>query len=112
MFALEQNQTERVLTDRLRELGVAIDRGFEATSLTQDDHGVVVALRQPAGMTEQIHTHWVVGCDGAHSALRDLLASRRTGRHRWSSTRSRWPGCLAGYSPGHSARPSWFAYRT
>lgn len=73
MFALEQSQTERVLTDRLRDLGVAVDRGVEATALTQDDHGVVVTLRQPAGLTEQIHTDWVVGCDGAHSTVRDLL---------------------------------------
>lgn len=63
-----QSGTEAILEQRARELGVEIVRGAELVGLEQDD---VVRLRFSDGSTESARC--VVGCDGAHSAVRSLL---------------------------------------
>ncbi|MGH3955251.1 MAG: FAD-dependent monooxygenase [Mycobacterium sp.] len=63
-----QSGTEAVLEQRARELGVEIVRGAELVGLEQDD---LVRLRFSDGSTES--ARFVVGCDGAHSAVRGLL---------------------------------------
>ncbi|WP_078324166.1 FAD-dependent monooxygenase [Mycobacteroides salmoniphilum] len=63
-----QSGTEAVLEQRARELGVEIVRGAELVGLEQDD---LVHLRFADGSTES--ARFVVGCDGAHSAVRSLL---------------------------------------
>ena len=65
-----QTETERILTARLAELGVHIERGVELLSFDQDDEGVQYRLRQPDGSTESGLTSWVVGTDGSHSVVR------------------------------------------
>jgi 2-polyprenyl-6-methoxyphenol hydroxylase-like FAD-dependent oxidoreductase len=83
---LPQTATESVLRERARELGVTIERGVTLTGLTQDADGVDVVLRSgPAGDHggDQVGDHgdeharfdWVVGADGAHSAVRGLAGS-------------------------------------
>jgi 2-polyprenyl-6-methoxyphenol hydroxylase-like FAD-dependent oxidoreductase len=69
LLIVPQSGTEHVLESRAVELGVPIQRGFEVVALTQDDDGVTVEC---AG-GETIRTKYVVGCDGAHSAIRDLV---------------------------------------
>lgn len=64
-----QSGTERVLEARAVELGVRFDRGVEVVGLTQDAEGVTVALA--GGST--LRASYVVGCDGAHSAVRGLV---------------------------------------
>ena len=67
---LSQHETERILTDLLTSHGVEIERGVALTDLTQDGDTVTAALRHADGSTETVRCHWVVGCDGAHSAVR------------------------------------------
>ena len=67
---LSQHDTERVLTERLSSHGVEIERGLALTDLTQDSDMVTVSLRGEDGSTETVQCRWVIGCDGAHSAVR------------------------------------------
>jgi 2-polyprenyl-6-methoxyphenol hydroxylase-like FAD-dependent oxidoreductase len=64
-----QSWTERVLEARATQLGVHIMRGAEVVGLNQDADGVTVDL----GDGTALHTQYVVGCDGAHSAVRRLV---------------------------------------
>jgi 2-polyprenyl-6-methoxyphenol hydroxylase-like FAD-dependent oxidoreductase len=64
-----QSGTEHVLAARVDELGVPVMRGAEVLGLTQDDDGVTV---QCADGTD-LRAKYVVGCDGAHSTVRQLV---------------------------------------
>ncbi len=70
--ALPQDQTERVLADALAEFGTCVRRGVEFVSLSQDDTGVVAIVRDAAG-ERTISSLFLIGCDGAHSAVRAQL---------------------------------------
>lgn len=63
-----QSGTEAVLEQRTRELGVEIVRGAELVGLEQHDR---VHMRFADGSAES--ARYVIGCDGAHSAVRSLM---------------------------------------
>ncbi|EHB53579.1 Pentachlorophenol monooxygenase [Mycolicibacterium rhodesiae JS60] len=67
---LSQHDTERILTDLLATRGVTVDRDVALTDLTQDGDTVTATLRHGDGSTESVRCRWLVGCDGAHSAVR------------------------------------------
>jgi 2-polyprenyl-6-methoxyphenol hydroxylase-like FAD-dependent oxidoreductase len=64
-----QSLTERVLSARAAQLGVDIAHGQKVVGLEQDHCGVTVRLAD--GSTQR--AGYVVGCDGARSAVRTLL---------------------------------------
>ncbi|MEU4226450.1 FAD-dependent monooxygenase [Nonomuraea sp. NPDC026600] len=66
-----QPDLERILAEHLASLGVPIRREHEVTALTQDDSGVTVTVRTPAG-ERHISAAYVVGCDGGRSTVRKL----------------------------------------
>jgi 2-polyprenyl-6-methoxyphenol hydroxylase-like FAD-dependent oxidoreductase len=68
---LPQNDTERILTDHLRSLGGEIERGTELISVQNEEEGVTVNLRRHDGGEETESARWLIGCDGAHSKVRD-----------------------------------------
>ncbi|KAA2253884.1 monooxygenase [Solihabitans fulvus] len=68
---LPQVALERLLADRLAELGVPVLRGHELVDLTQDDDGVTAGTRGPDGES-RLRGRYLVGCDGAHSSVRKL----------------------------------------
>ncbi|MCE9604854.1 MAG: FAD-dependent monooxygenase [Planctomycetia bacterium] len=70
---LPQSETERLLEDHLRSLGVAVERQVELASFTQHDNGATSLLRHADGREETLETAWLIGCDGAHSAVRHGL---------------------------------------
>ncbi|MGW2668583.1 FAD-dependent monooxygenase [Streptomyces sp. NPDC001272] len=70
--ALPQYETERILEEYLNRFGTAIERETELVSFTQDATGVTSLLRTPRG-EEEVRTPFLVGCDGAHSAVRKGL---------------------------------------
>jgi 2-polyprenyl-6-methoxyphenol hydroxylase-like FAD-dependent oxidoreductase len=73
-LGLPQYETERVLARHLGRLGVAVERGVALEALGQDADGVAVRLaRAEDGAEEQARFRYVVGCDGAHSAVRHAL---------------------------------------
>ncbi len=67
-----QNVTERLLAERLQHGGGTIeyDTSF-VTAVQHDDHVEVTLDRM--GQRETLTAAFVVGCDGAHSAVRHLL---------------------------------------
>ncbi|MGZ5362815.1 MAG: FAD-dependent monooxygenase [Mycobacterium sp.] len=69
LLIVPQSGTEQVLESRAGELGVPIVRGAEAVALSQDGDGVTVECADG----ETIRAKYVVGCDGAHSTIRDLV---------------------------------------
>ncbi|MBM0227094.1 monooxygenase [Micromonospora sicca] len=71
-LGLPQYETERILTERLATLGVRPQRGAELIAFTQDDGGVLATVAT-AGGEETVRAKYLVGCDGAHSRVRELL---------------------------------------
>jgi 2-polyprenyl-6-methoxyphenol hydroxylase-like FAD-dependent oxidoreductase len=68
-IAIPQAVTERLLTERAVELGADLRRGCELVGLSQDDDRVSVELADGS----QLRSRYLVGCDGARSAVRTLL---------------------------------------
>ena len=71
-YGVPQNATEAVLQAKLRDLGIEPERGCRLLGLAEDAEGVRVALER-RGEVERRRFDWVVGCDGAHSAVRKAL---------------------------------------
>jgi 2-polyprenyl-6-methoxyphenol hydroxylase-like FAD-dependent oxidoreductase len=67
---LPQSETEAILNAKMVSLGVSAERGVQLVSLTQNESSVQCGLRHSGGREETVETHWVVGCDGAHSTVR------------------------------------------
>jgi 2-polyprenyl-6-methoxyphenol hydroxylase-like FAD-dependent oxidoreductase len=74
-----QTETERVLTERLTALGGRVERSLELVSLEQSPAGVRAVVRDGAGSEEVVSSDWIVGADGAHSAVREQLGVRLEG---------------------------------
>jgi 2-polyprenyl-6-methoxyphenol hydroxylase-like FAD-dependent oxidoreductase len=76
---LPQSETERLLENRVQELGVRVDREVELASFTETETetegGVEAVLRHADGRLETFSAAWLVGCDGAHSAVRHALGA-------------------------------------
>ncbi|MET9603496.1 FAD-dependent monooxygenase [Streptomyces sp. NPDC006512] len=70
--SLPQYETERLLEEHLARFGTRIERGTELVSFDQDADGVTGRLTGPDG-EEELRTRFLVGCDGAHSAVRKGL---------------------------------------
>jgi 2-polyprenyl-6-methoxyphenol hydroxylase-like FAD-dependent oxidoreductase len=74
-----QTETERVLTQRLQQLGVGVERGVELTGLIQDSSGARATVARPDGTSQDIEATWIVGADGAHSTVRELVRTHLVG---------------------------------
>ncbi|MDG4825459.1 FAD-dependent oxidoreductase [Asanoa sp. WMMD1127] len=70
---LPQYETEAILTKCLAGHGVRVERGVELESFAQDADGVTAQLRHADGRAETVRTQYLVGCDGAHSTVRQAL---------------------------------------
>jgi 2-polyprenyl-6-methoxyphenol hydroxylase-like FAD-dependent oxidoreductase len=80
-LGIRQSETERILTAYLAGFGVAIERQVTLISLKQDGEGVEAALLHPDQSTEKALFRYVVGCDGARSAVRQQLGIPFEGDH-------------------------------
>ena len=72
-LGIPQYATERILAEHLARRGVSVERGVEFASMSDDGRRVTVELNGPNGQTESAEFRYVVGCDGAHSAVRHAL---------------------------------------
>ena len=79
MVCLPQDATEAILTDKLLDLGVEIERGVELVGLTQDDTSATATFRDANGETEAATFSYVAGCDGGHSTVRRLVGTQLEG---------------------------------
>ena len=58
--------------ERLRDWGAAVQWNTELAGLAQSPDHVAATLRQSDGTMRVVNAAWVAGCDGAHSAVREL----------------------------------------
>lgn len=68
---LPQSETERILGERVEELGVPIRWSTELLHLAQDTFGVDLIV-DDGGEARALRAQYVVGCDGGHSAVRRI----------------------------------------
>jgi 2-polyprenyl-6-methoxyphenol hydroxylase-like FAD-dependent oxidoreductase len=72
-LGLPQYETERLLADHLGRFGIKVERGVTLAALDQRERDVQVRLDRADGTAETATFRTVVGCDGAHSAVRRAL---------------------------------------
>jgi 2-polyprenyl-6-methoxyphenol hydroxylase-like FAD-dependent oxidoreductase len=77
---LSQHDTERILAEALAKRGVDIEHGWALTDLTQDGETATVSLHGQDGSTRTMRCRWVIGCDGAHSAVRRAVGIPFSGK--------------------------------
>ena len=65
-----QSQTEAVLEEWARDLGAEIRRGWRFVGMEEDGDGVTATVAGPEGSREELRGLFLVGADGAHSAVR------------------------------------------
>ena len=70
-LGLSEEVTESVLAEFLHRHGGAVVRASRLVGLRANGAGVVATIERD-GATEALHADWVVGCDGLHSATREL----------------------------------------
>jgi 2-polyprenyl-6-methoxyphenol hydroxylase-like FAD-dependent oxidoreductase len=68
---IEQPRLERLLRERLADLGVPVRHGCAVTGRDEDADAVTLTVETPTG-TARLTAAYVVGCDGGHSAVRRL----------------------------------------
>ncbi|HVY05480.1 MAG TPA: FAD-dependent monooxygenase [Burkholderiales bacterium] len=72
LLILGQDDNERLLGDKLREQGVMVEWNTELTGIAQAPDHARATLKMPDGSTQETTSAWIAGCDGAHSAVREL----------------------------------------
>jgi 2-polyprenyl-6-methoxyphenol hydroxylase-like FAD-dependent oxidoreductase len=80
-FALmiPQNETERLLEERLEEFSTKVERLTELSGFAVRPDGVTADLRSADGKEERVEADWLIGCDGAHSTVRHGLGMEFAG---------------------------------
>jgi 2-polyprenyl-6-methoxyphenol hydroxylase-like FAD-dependent oxidoreductase len=69
LLSMDESDTERVLEERLVQLGGRIEQSTELTAFRIDGDRVVATVVGPDG-EYQVETRFLVGADGAHSTVR------------------------------------------
>jgi 2-polyprenyl-6-methoxyphenol hydroxylase-like FAD-dependent oxidoreductase len=70
-----QDAHERLLIERLAALGVNVERQTELLRFEQDSERVRAVLKRPDGSEATCEAAYLAGCDGAHSTVRQTLAT-------------------------------------
>jgi 2-polyprenyl-6-methoxyphenol hydroxylase-like FAD-dependent oxidoreductase len=69
-LAITQDRTEALLERHLERLGGKVERGVEVARVEPESDGATATLLHADGKWEKARSRWVVGCDGASSAVR------------------------------------------
>lgn len=72
VLMLGQDDNERIMGAKLRELGVEVEWNTELVAFEQHPGHVDATLKQPDGGTRRIKAAWLAGCDGGRSAVREM----------------------------------------
>lgn len=75
LLVYPQDRHERVLIDRLAELGVTVERHTELLGFEEDGEQVIARLRLPDGSEDRCTARYLAGCDGARSAVRHAIGA-------------------------------------
>ncbi len=103
---IPQSETERILEERLAAQGVTVERSVELTAFADDGLSVEATLKKADGASETPDVDWLVGCDGAHSAVRHGLGFAFEG----STQESQWAladGHISGLAPNDRLHIFW-----
>ncbi len=98
-----QYTVERVMREHIETIEcVQAKSACELQRFTQNDSGVAATLVDlRTGLTSEVETQYIVGCDGASSVVRDLIGSRLEGAFGLSRNYNvvfRAPGLAAAHS--------------
>jgi 2-polyprenyl-6-methoxyphenol hydroxylase-like FAD-dependent oxidoreductase len=72
-ISIPQSETEHLLVEHLASMGHEVEWNTTLTGLRQRDDAAVATLLDGGGGSETLEIPWLVGCDGAHSAVRHAL---------------------------------------
>jgi 2-polyprenyl-6-methoxyphenol hydroxylase-like FAD-dependent oxidoreductase len=70
LLFVSQAETEAVLNEHLAAQGIEVERGVELVAFAAGEEQVTCTLRHRDGSIENLRARYLVGCDGAHSAVR------------------------------------------
>jgi 2-polyprenyl-6-methoxyphenol hydroxylase-like FAD-dependent oxidoreductase len=73
MLSIPEDQTERILTEQLEQLGGRVERGVEFVGLEQRERNVRARLRSLHDGERTLEASWVIGTDGIHSGVREAI---------------------------------------
>lgn len=72
-LSIEQDAVERLLAERLGEVGGSIEWSTEATAVRVAEDAAEVEVRCADGRPRTLRCAWVVGCEGSHSLVRKAV---------------------------------------
>jgi 2-polyprenyl-6-methoxyphenol hydroxylase-like FAD-dependent oxidoreductase len=70
-----QDQHEKLLIQRLEQVGVQVERSTECLDFDDSPDGILARLRGPDGAEQDCEARYIVGCDGARSRIRNVIGS-------------------------------------
>jgi 2-polyprenyl-6-methoxyphenol hydroxylase-like FAD-dependent oxidoreductase len=70
-----QDEHERLLIERLQELGVSVERGAELAGFEDKGGFIAARIRGPDGREEVCEAAYIAGCDGARSLVRETIGA-------------------------------------
>jgi 2-polyprenyl-6-methoxyphenol hydroxylase-like FAD-dependent oxidoreductase len=73
VLVLPQSETEKMLVGRLALAGIRVEWQVECTGIAGSADGVTATLKHADGAEERAGAKWLLGCDGAHSTVREAL---------------------------------------
>ncbi|WP_224277395.1 FAD-dependent monooxygenase [Streptomyces sp. LS1784] len=120
-LAAPQHRIVEVLEERAHALGVDLRRGHRVSAVAQDEDAVTLDVTGPDG-DQQLRARYVVGADGARSAIRKLSGiafpgvsyDRRTNRTAHAAVPADWVDPVNGALtiPGHGPVLPFLPHRT
>lgn len=103
---IPQYTLEQVLLDKVRTLpGVDVRYNTAFTGVSEDAEGITATIRSQSG-DEAVRAKYLVGADGARSAIRDLIGARMEGRYGLTHAYNiifRAPGLASAHAHGPAA---------
>lgn len=70
-----QDEHERLLLERLRSLGVEVERRTELKGFSDEGACIRAQIIRPEGTVETLEAAYLAGCDGARSLVRETLGA-------------------------------------
>lgn len=70
ILMIPQDRTERILNDRLAQLGHGVHRPYEFKSMARDARGITATLRDAHNALSTVRARYIIGCDGFRSGVR------------------------------------------